>query len=97
MKLSVGDKIFYNGNLCPIEETNEFSVIIACQNGLHKSIPLHALEGRTFEWIVEYHKGNGEKRFNGRSRCDTEEKAKKEKALMDELKWETTIHIEEKA
>ena len=96
MKLSVGDKIFYNGNLHPIEETNEFAVIIACEKGLHKSIPLSALEGRKFEWVVEYSKGSGTKRFDGRSRCDTEEKAKKEKALMEELKWNTTVHLEEK-
>lgn len=96
MKLSVGDKIFYNGILCPIEESNEFSVIVKHKDGLHKSIPLSALEGRRFEWIVEYSRGTGKTAFTGRSRCDTPEKAQKEKELMVSLNWNTTIHIEER-
>lgn len=96
MKLSVGDKIFFNGRLCPIETVNETGVVIVDKNGLHKSIPDTALENRVFEWVVEYSKGKGKDFLQGRSHCDKPEKAQKEKDVMVSLGWETVIRIEER-
>ncbi|MFA5195433.1 MAG: hypothetical protein WC401_06525 [Bacteroidales bacterium] len=93
VNVSIGDKIYHDKILCEITTISGEEIVCKGENGLNYIINANSLNGKSFEYIIEFNKQND---LFGKSRTDTLEKAKKEESLLKEYGWETKIYQQEK-
>lgn len=91
--IAVGDKVYHNGILCEITEIASNSVYIKTPKGIIHIMGVEELNGKSFEYVVEFSK-NGN--LFGKSHTPTLEKAEKEKALLSELGWDLKTYRQER-
>ena len=90
LNINVGDMIYCNYKLCPIVSLSSIGVTIKLDTK-NKFISCNDLLLREFEYCIKYEK----LKLNGESHTDTEEKALKEKELLESSGWTCTIYKRE--
>lgn len=88
--LKVGDKIYYNGILCPITQVLANGVMIR-HGAIHRFIFATDLVYRDFEYCIVFEKDGSE----GLSHTDDESKMKKEVELLESCGWKTRVYQRE--
>jgi hypothetical protein len=87
VNVAIGDRIYHGGVLCEITEISANELCAKSPNGVLHLVNVGDLNGKQFDYIVEFRKEKGD--LFGKSRTDTYEKALKEETLLQELNWKT--------
>jgi len=93
VNVSIGDKVLHGGVLCEIIELDSNGICAKSPIGVLHLISVDELNGKTFDYIVEFSKKGD---LFGKSRTDDSVKAEKEAKLLKELGWETKIYRQER-
>lgn len=91
--VAIGDRVYHKGVLCEITELTPNNVCAKSPNGITHLIGVEELNGKSFDFIIEFSK-NGN--LFGKSHTPTLEKAEKEKALLSELGWDLKTYRQER-